>query len=133
MSEQKTVRGVQLLDMVFDMPVLVHVVFVVLKTVEVPQLQYFVKVVDVFFVLFIDVLDVPVILQRRFLVDSRGASDSVHRQSRGIAGCLVVTVQKTVEVLQFLFSLAMRTTWVTCPCCACLVFCPDSTVLGRGC
>ena len=36
------------------MPVLVHVVFVVLKTVEVPQLQYFVKVVDVFLVQFID-------------------------------------------------------------------------------
>ena len=35
------------------MPVVVHVVFVVLKTVEVPQLQYLDKVVDVFFVQFI--------------------------------------------------------------------------------
>ena len=32
-----------------------------------------------------------------------------------IAGCRVVTVQKTVEVPQFLFSLAMRTRWLTCP------------------
>ena len=59
---------------------------------DVPQLQHFVKVVDVFFMLFIDVLDVPVTMQRRCLFDSIGASNSVHRQSRGIAGCLVVTV-----------------------------------------
>ena len=32
--------GVQFLDTVIDMPAFVHVVFVVLKTVEVPQLQY---------------------------------------------------------------------------------------------
>ena len=56
---------VQFLDTVIDMPVVVHVVFVVLKTVEVPQLQYLDKVVDVFFVQFIDGVDVPVIMQRR--------------------------------------------------------------------
>ena len=32
--------GIQFLDTVIDMPALVHVVFFVLKTVEVPQLQY---------------------------------------------------------------------------------------------
>ena len=56
---------VQFLDTVIDMPVVVHVVFLVLKTVEVPQLQYLDKVVDVFFVQFIDGVDVPVIMQRR--------------------------------------------------------------------
>ena len=57
--------GVQFLDMVVDMSVFVHVVFVVLKTVEVPRLQYLDKVVDDFFVQFIDGVDVPVIMQRR--------------------------------------------------------------------
>ena len=38
--------------------------FVVLKTVEIPQLQYLNKVVDVFG--FIDGVDVPVIIQRRW-------------------------------------------------------------------
>ena len=40
-----------------------------------------------------------------------------------IAGCRVVTVQKTVEVPQFLFSLAMRTRWWTCPllCALCVM------------
>ena len=46
--------GVQFLDTVIDMPVIMHVVFVVLKTVEVPQLQFLDKVVDVFFVQFFD-------------------------------------------------------------------------------
>ena len=45
------------------MPVIVHVVFFVLKTVEVPQLQYLDKVVDDFFVQFIEVVDVPVIMR----------------------------------------------------------------------
>ena len=45
--------GVRFLDEVVDMPVIVHVVFFVRKTVEVPQLQ-FLEVVDVFFVQFID-------------------------------------------------------------------------------
>merc|ERR1712136_291372 len=31
------------------------------------------------------------------------------------AGCRFVTVQKTVEVPQFLFALTMRTRWLTCP------------------
>ena len=39
--------------------------FFVLKTVEVPPLQYLDKVVDVFFVQFIDGMDVPVIMERR--------------------------------------------------------------------
>ena len=39
-----------------------------------------------------------------------------------IAGCRVVTVQKTVEVPQFLFSLAIRTRWLTCPLLCTLVF-----------
>ena len=47
------------------MPVIVHVLFLVLKTVDVPQLQYLDKVVDDFFVQFIDGVDVPVITQRR--------------------------------------------------------------------
>ena len=38
-----------------------------LKIVEVPQLQFLDKVVDVFFVQFIDGVDVPVIMQRRVL------------------------------------------------------------------
>ena len=59
--------GVQFLDTVVDMPVIVHVVLVVLKTLEVPQLQYLIKVLDVFFVQFIDGLDVPVIMQRRLV------------------------------------------------------------------
>ena len=41
------------------------------------------KVVDVPVVQFIDGLDVPVIMQRRRSRDSEGATDSVHRQSRG--------------------------------------------------
>ena len=36
----RSLTGFQFLDMVIDMPAFVHVVFVVLKTVEVPQLQY---------------------------------------------------------------------------------------------
>ena len=47
-------RGCPVLDTVIDMPLVVLVVFVVLKTVEVPQLQYLDKVVDVFFVQFMD-------------------------------------------------------------------------------
>ena len=41
------------------------------------------KVVDVPVVQFIDGLDVPVIMQRRRSRDSEGATDSVHRRSRG--------------------------------------------------
>ena len=47
------------------MRVIVHVVFFVLQTVEVPQLQYLDLVVDDFFVQFIEAVDVPVIIQRR--------------------------------------------------------------------
>ena len=66
--------GVWFLDEVVDMPVIVHIVFFVLKTVEVPQLQFLDKVVDVFFVQFIDGVDVPVIMQRRGLLSVLGRS-----------------------------------------------------------
>ena len=59
--------GVQFLDTVFDMPVVVHVGFVVRKIVEVPQLQYPDEAVDVLFAQFIDGMDVPVITQRRWV------------------------------------------------------------------
>ena len=36
---------------------------------------------------FIDGMNVPVIMQRRCLFNSGGASDSVHRQSRGHSRC----------------------------------------------
>ena len=71
----------QFLDTVIDMPVIVHVVFVVLKAVEVPQLQYLHKVVDVFFVQLVDGYG-------RFCDHAatsgpvEGASDSFHRQSQ---------------------------------------------------
>ena len=58
-------RGCPVLGQGGDMPVIVHVVFFVLKTVEVPQLQYLDKVVANFFVQFIKVADVPVIIQRQ--------------------------------------------------------------------
>ena len=55
------------------MPVIiVHVVFFELKTVEVPQLLFLDKVIDVFFVQFIDGVDVPVIMQRRGLLSVLG-------------------------------------------------------------
>ena len=47
-------RGRLFLDEVVDMPVIVHIVFFVLKTVEVPQLQFLDKVVDVPVLQFID-------------------------------------------------------------------------------
>ena len=46
--------GVRYLDEGVDMPVIVHVVFFELRTVEVPQLQYLDKAIDVFFVQLID-------------------------------------------------------------------------------
>ena len=49
-----------------------HVVFFVLKTVEVPQLQFLDKVVDVLFVQFIGGVDVPVIMQRHGLLSVLG-------------------------------------------------------------
>ena len=63
----RSLFGRPVLDEVVDMPAIVRVVFFVLKIVEVPQLQYLVKVVDVFFVQFIDSVDVPVLMQRRGL------------------------------------------------------------------
>jgi len=39
----------------------------------------------------------------------------VRRYADTCAGCRFVTVQKTVEVPQFLFALTMRTRWLTCP------------------
>ena len=76
------------------MPVIVHVVFFVLKTVEVPQLQYLDKVVANFFVQFIKVADVPVIIQRQAPAVVRvrdGSPDSVHRQSGGLFQCAPAT------------------------------------------
>ena len=64
--------GVWFLDEVVDMPVIVHIVFFALTTVEAPQLQFLDKVVDVFFVQFIKVADVPVIMQRRGLLSVLG-------------------------------------------------------------
>ena len=49
-----------------------HVVFFVLKTVEVPQLQFLDKVVYVFFVQFIGGVDVSVIMQRHGLLSVLG-------------------------------------------------------------
>ena len=48
------VLRVRFLDEGVDMPVIVHVVFFELSTVEVPQLPFLDKVVDVFFVQLID-------------------------------------------------------------------------------
>ena len=42
--------GVRFLDEGVDMPVIVHCVFFELRTVEVPQLPFLDKVIDVFFV-----------------------------------------------------------------------------------
>ena len=96
-----------------DMPVVVHVVFFVLKTVEVPQLQYLDKVVAVFFVQFIKVADVPVIIQRQaptvhvwtWRCPSSSSSTEwwtfllwVQRRAP-----TVQTVQKTSEIPQVLF------------------------------
>ena len=57
--------GVQFLDEVVDMRVIMHVVFFVLQPEEVPQLQYLDLAVDDFFVKFTEAVDVPVIIQRR--------------------------------------------------------------------
>ena len=95
------------------MPVIVHVVFFVLKTVEVPQLQYLDKVVANFFVQFIKVADVPVIIQRQapaVLVRVRDGSpiqfiDRVVDFSSVLQrrSPTVQTVQKTSEIPQVLF------------------------------
>ena len=58
-----------------------HVVFFVLKTVEVPQLQFLDKVVDVFFVQFIGGVDVPVIMLRR-VVSSTVEVPQIHFTAR---------------------------------------------------
>ena len=72
---------VQFLDTVMTCPLLCMSWFVVLKTVEVPQLQYLDKVVDVFFVQSIDGYGRPCDhAATSGLVE--GASDSVHRQSQ---------------------------------------------------
>ena len=65
-------RGVQLLDMVIDMPVLVHVVFVVLKTVEIRSCSISTRWSMSLLLQFIDRVDVPVLMQRRCLFDSGG-------------------------------------------------------------
>ena len=90
--------GVCFLDEVLDMPVIVHVVFFVLKTVEVLELQFLDKVVDVFFVQFIDGVDVPVIMQRRVLLSVLGkvVDMPVVFDDR----CLGLSVQETVEIPQ---------------------------------
>ena len=75
------------------MPVIVHVVFFELRTVEVPQLPFLDKVIDVFFVQFIDGVDVPVIMQRRGLLSVLGkvVDMPVVFNDR----CLGLSVQKT--------------------------------------
>ena len=67
-----------------------------LITVKVPQLQYLDKVVDVFFVQFIDGVDVPVIMQRRGLLSVLGkvVDMPVVFNDR----CLGLSVQKVVDV-----------------------------------
>ena len=76
------------------MPVIVHVVFFVLKTVEVPQLQYLDKVVDVFFVQFIDRCGRPCDLAETWFAFLDKVVDMpVVFNDR----CLGLTVQKTVE------------------------------------
>ena len=98
----------QLLDKVVDVPVFV----VVSDSVEVPQLQ-FVGAVQ----FFDKVADVPVVAAHSSLLGMIVVCQC-HRSwdiIKVIAGCRVVTVQKTVEVPQFLFLLAMRTRWLTCP------------------
>ena len=75
------------------MRVIVHVVFCVMQTVEFPQLQYLDKVVDDFFVQFIEAVDVPVIIQRRGVRrhPCRGANaDSLGLPQR-FSGCCTLT------------------------------------------
>ena len=77
------------------MPVIVHVVFFELRTVEVPQLPFLDNVVDVFFVQFINGVDVPVIMQRRGLLSVLGkvVDMPVVFNDR----CLGLSVQKTLD------------------------------------
>ena len=67
------------------MPVIVHIVFFVLTTVEVPQLQFLDKVVDV-----------PVIMQKRGLLPVLGkvVDMPVVFNDR----CLGLSVQETVDI-----------------------------------
>ena len=89
-------RSVQLLDTVIDMPVVVHVVFVVLKTVEVPQLQYFTRSSTFLRAVRRQCGRPCDHAATRCLFNSRGASDSVHRQSRGHSCCATETVLAAV-------------------------------------
>ena len=57
--------GVQFLDTVFDMPVVVHVRVPRASNCGSSAVAVLVKVVDVFFVQFIDWVDVLVLMQRR--------------------------------------------------------------------
>ena len=56
--------GVQFLDTVFDMPVVVHVRVRRAENCGCSAVAVLVQVVDVFFVQFIDGVDVPVLMQR---------------------------------------------------------------------